>query len=448
MSATRTKPSSDSEPPMPRNDSAERAVLGAILQDDHAPNQTLAKACEKINTGDFYDSRHQIVFSAMCRMSGQIDIITLSDFLQGKGRLEDAGGAAYISGLDKGTPTYLNPDHLRILKQASQFRQLAHTGLLIRNSALDQEEDARDLIDRARLSLAALAADVTVSKIRAVTATEVTNMDVRAKSFLVDGLLETNTINEVFARKGVGKTWFTLTVANAIATGGDCLKWKSSRARKVGYLDGELDQTQRKERFALLGITGENLEILSTDTLDCPFPSLATPAGQRMVEDAFSPDIEALFIDNLAALAPSSQDKESAEWVIIQTWLHDLKRRGISTVFNHHAGHAGWARGTTRREDLCSTVIKLHHPENYSPAERCRFELSFDKNRPGVDASPIECVLTTDADGLGVWTWRDCEDVRAKQVKELRASGLSLRDIVKETGIPYSTVNRLAKKGM
>jgi hypothetical protein len=440
----RTSPTGgDGLPRVQKNDDAERVLLGCILIDPTA----FLKA--DVSAADFFDLRHETIFRAMCQMFEAgiaIDLVTVTDFLQTKNRLADAGGAAYVSSLTEGIPRISHVErYAAIVREKSRLRSLAAVGENLKNDALAGLEPATDLHDRAKLQLAEVPFDT--KKIKAATASEVLSMQVSPKEYLLDGLLEANTINEVFARKGVGKTWLTLTMAGAIANGRECLKWKASRKRKVGYLDGELDLAARKERFTLLGISGENLQILSVDILDFPFPSLATADGQRMAEDAFD-SIEVLFIDNLAALAPSSQDKETEEWVAIQTWLHDLKRRGISTVFNHHAGHAGWARGTTKREDLCSTVIKLQQPQNYSPAERCRFELHLDKNRPGVDASPIECALTTDLDGHGVWTWRDCEDVRVKQVRDLKGSGLSLRDIAKETGIPFSTVNRLLKRSV
>lgn len=447
------QPRRDEDRELPHDDLAERSVLGLILTDNQTPNTALKKASSKLVPEDFFDSRHRMIFRCAMEIaiedqSRPTDLVTVTDHLRRNNLLEQAGGFAYISSVGDGIPLYYPnlENHAQIVKHNSLRRQLIHTSQIIKESAFAGSEPFVDIVDRARLKLDCIRRHDGKRGIKAITAEEVMRVIVPKKEHLIDGLFELNTINEIFAGKGIGKTWFSLSAADAIANAGQFLKWKASRRRKVGYLDGELDQTTRKERFALLGISGKNLQILSTDTLDIPFPNIATPEGQRMTEDAFDPGIEVLFIDNLAALAPSSHERETEEWVAIQTWFHDLKRRGISTIFNHHTGHAGWARGTTKREDLCSTVIKLQHPKNYSPAERCRFELHFDKNRSGVDASPIECMLTIDLDGRGVWTWRDIDDIRLKQVKNLRADGLSIRDIVEETGIPRSTVQRLLKK--
>ena len=39
---------------------------------------------------------------------------------------------------------------------------------------------------------------------------------------------------------GVGKTFFALNLAHAIATGGEFLGWKADKPRKVLFLDGEI----------------------------------------------------------------------------------------------------------------------------------------------------------------------------------------------------------------
>jgi hypothetical protein len=152
-----------------------------------------------------------------------------------------------------------------------------------------------------------------------------------------------------------------------------------------------------------------------------------------------------LVLDNLSALAPSSNEEEGGHWILIQAWLKALKRRGISSMFLHHAGHAGHARGTTRREDLLDLVIELKHPSDHKASEGLRLEINFGKTRRylGQLAEPLEASLTTSVDGDGLWTYRDLEDARLAQVVQLKASGKTWRQIEDETGVPKSTAQRL-----
>ena len=178
--------------------------------------------------------------------------------------------------------------------------------------------------------------------------------------------------------------------------------------------------------------------------LEDPFPHLATARAQRIIEDRLG-SARLLLLDNLSALAPSSNEEEAAHWILIQTWLKELKRQGISSKFLHHAGHAGWARGTTRREDLLDVVIELRRPKDYVASEGLRFEVHFTKTRGmlGHLAEPLEASLTTSLDGDCLWTYRDLEDARLAQVVTLKTAGKTWREIEQETGVPKSTAQRL-----
>ena len=55
----------DYNPIPPQNLDAERAVLGALLQDQEA----VVTAMETLKAEDFYDPRHQAVFEAISRVN-------------------------------------------------------------------------------------------------------------------------------------------------------------------------------------------------------------------------------------------------------------------------------------------------------------------------------------------------------------------------------------------
>ena len=56
----------------------------------------------------------------------------------------------------------------------------------------------------------------------------------------------------VHAWRGVGKTYFALGAAYAVASGGAFLKWRAERPRKVLYVDGEMPGAAIKERLAAI----------------------------------------------------------------------------------------------------------------------------------------------------------------------------------------------------
>ncbi len=146
------------ERPLPHNLEAERAVLGAVILDNHALDRAIEKS---LKPEDFFLDQHRRLFDRMISMaeSGQaIEFVTLTDELTRRGELESAGGAAYVSAIADGMPRVSNVEHYaRIVKEKSLLRQLVHRAHAIQQQALEGEEDADALLDRAESSLFELA---------------------------------------------------------------------------------------------------------------------------------------------------------------------------------------------------------------------------------------------------------------------------------------------------
>src|SRR5919109_2126010 len=91
----------------PQNLEAESSVLGGILLENDAINLVL----ELLRAEDFYRESHRKIFRAMVELSDRaepVDLITLSDFLKGRGELDAAGGSAYLASLADFVPTAAN----------------------------------------------------------------------------------------------------------------------------------------------------------------------------------------------------------------------------------------------------------------------------------------------------------------------------------------------------
>ena len=147
------------ERPLPQNLDAERSVLGAILLDNHALNA----AIEKLKPEDFALDHHRRIFNQMIELGETqqaIDLVTLSDQLHRKGELEAAGGSAYIAQLVDGVPRVTHLEHYaRIVKEKSMLRNLIHATHAIQQTAIEAEEDADAILDRAESSIFQIAED-------------------------------------------------------------------------------------------------------------------------------------------------------------------------------------------------------------------------------------------------------------------------------------------------
>jgi replicative DNA helicase len=91
----------------PHSIEAEQSVLGSMLI---APD-SWDKVAEIVVEEDFYNRSHQIIYRAIVRLltkSHPIDLITVSEDLEGMDELEPAGGFAYLGELAKNTPSSAN----------------------------------------------------------------------------------------------------------------------------------------------------------------------------------------------------------------------------------------------------------------------------------------------------------------------------------------------------
>ena len=147
------------ERPLPHNVEAERSILGAILLDNNAINA----AVEKLKPEDFFHDHHRRIYQQMIELGESqqaIDLVTLTEQLQRGGELEAAGGAAYVAQLMDGVPHITNVEHYaRIVKEKSLLRGLIYAANAIQQQALEAEEDADAILDRAESSIFSLAED-------------------------------------------------------------------------------------------------------------------------------------------------------------------------------------------------------------------------------------------------------------------------------------------------
>ena len=260
-------------------------------------------------------------------------------------------------------------------------------------------------------------------------------------------IIKTQSLSMIFAKRGVGKTHIALGIAYAIASGGTFLKWESPKPRRVLYLDGEMPACTMQERLAQIVKSSEveaasdYFTLLTPDMQDMGMPDISTKEGQAEIEP-FIENVEVIIVDNISTLARTGKENEAEGWLPIQEWALEMRSRGKSVLFVHHAGKGGQQRGTSRREDVLDLVLELRHPPEYESDQGARFEVHFTKARhlTGNDAQPFEAKLLN-----GKWSHLSIEDAEMKKVLELKAEGLSCREIQEETGISKSRVQRMLK---
>lgn len=135
--------------PLPRNLSAEKAVLGAILLD----NSCTPAVFSTLTGEEFFLDQHKKVFRAMQSLVGEsepVDLISLINFLHRQGNLVDAGGAAYVSSLADGLPKVTNVRYYtKIIRETHVLRNLIHMTQDIQEKAFESESSAEKIVEEA-----------------------------------------------------------------------------------------------------------------------------------------------------------------------------------------------------------------------------------------------------------------------------------------------------------
>jgi len=291
----------------PHSIEAERSVLGGLMLDDNAWDNISGS----LASGDFYRSDHRIIYRVMADLverNNPLDIITISEALEGIGELENVGGLAYISDLASSTPTASNIHaYAQIVRERSTVRSLISVAHEIADSGFNPDgRNSATLIDEAESKVFKISDDRPSSggpeSVRPLLTRAVERIDVlfqtkgaltgissgfRDIDEMTSGLQPADLII-VAGRPSMGKTSFMMNIAESAAISGESpvlvfsmeMPSDSLVLRMLSSL-GRIDQT--KIRTGQLG--------------DDDWPRLTSAV--TLLND------KPLFIDDTAALSPN-----------------------------------------------------------------------------------------------------------------------------------------------
>lgn len=127
----------------------EQAVLGAMLIEKEA----VPKAIELLTVESFYLKEHQLIFQAMIALfeaDEAVDTVTVYEELNRMGKMEETGGAVYLSKLSQNISSAANIEyHAKIILEKQILRGLITASHQIAASAYRGTEDAFELLDAA-----------------------------------------------------------------------------------------------------------------------------------------------------------------------------------------------------------------------------------------------------------------------------------------------------------
>lgn len=178
---------------MPRDEAAERSVLGAMFLDPSA----IGVAEEMLVADDFYNPRHQEIFKAIINLSSKgksVDILLVKDELEKAGQFENVGGIEYLMNLTDDVGLLSNVDqYCKIVSEKSILRRLIKVSDRIMSEAYDSAADVNDVIDLAEKEIFNI--------------TQKTN--IQGLTLIRDSLMETIDIMQKKSEQGEGITGVT-----------------------------------------------------------------------------------------------------------------------------------------------------------------------------------------------------------------------------------------------
>jgi replicative DNA helicase len=131
----------------------EEAVLGAIMVEKDA----IIAVSEVLKPECFYKESHQIIFKAILDLSSRIepiDLLTVSEELRRKEKLDEIGGAPFLAQLTTkvGSAAHLEY-HSKIIAQKYIQRELIRVATDIQNKSFDEDVDVDELLDYSEMEL-------------------------------------------------------------------------------------------------------------------------------------------------------------------------------------------------------------------------------------------------------------------------------------------------------
>jgi replicative DNA helicase len=138
----------------PHDNELERAALGCMLFDADA---TDAATRNHLQVGDFYSRAHERIFEAVLSLDAKglrSDIQTVIQELRQNGKLDEAGGAAYVSSLTSVIPSSRNIEYyIQSVLDLSLRRALLRVSSEISVSAFDESRESPEILEGVEQSI-------------------------------------------------------------------------------------------------------------------------------------------------------------------------------------------------------------------------------------------------------------------------------------------------------
>lgn len=281
----------------------------------------------------FYKTKHRYIYSAMKNLyksssgSSNVDILTVVEQLTKMGKLEDAGGAFYISTLTGKVSGVSNFEyHLKILKEKYMSRRLIEICQKAQTESYKQEKDIFDLLSETESSISTTFSSQVTKDTRIIeSAFKDALIDLKTKIKdrregvnseviyclseidRITGGLHRGDLTIIAARPGMGKTAFALTLAKNVAI-------KLNRA--AAFFTLEVTEAQIVSRLMSME-SGVELSLIRDARLNDEHIEKIQSMSKLIESNLFIDDSAGLTVQELRSKCRRLKNKYNIELIVV-----------------------------------------------------------------------------------------------------------------------------------
>jgi len=223
---------------------------------------------------------------------------------------------------------------------------------------------------------------------------ELLALDISPPVDLLGEWLHANTITMIHGPAGIGKSWFSLSIAMAIAGGGKFGSWQAPKPAKVIYVDGEMgEETLQRMAIQLRRVikgldkndADDNLILMPPNfTDDAPNERFidAMGAAEFYIEKVIESGAALIVFDNIRTLTLLEDENSAVAWRGMSDALKRL-REHCAVVILHHDNKTNGYSGSSSALTVLNKQIQLKPLRFQESMEDCgaSFEVRLHKCR-------------------------------------------------------------------
>lgn len=289
---------------MPHNIEAEQSVMGSMLID----KTSIAQSMEVLKPDDFYKDAHKVIFQSILELYQKdvaVDIITLTENLKSKSKLEDAGGITYISELGGSVISTANlQSYIKIVKDKATLRELIRSCTKVIEESYKSQDDVPGVVDLAEKAIFDLSSDRNTSDFEPMNSVLERGFLQIEKIFnnkgettgVISGFRELDAKTSGFqkgdmvliaARPSMGKTTFALNIAEYAAL---------REGKKVAIFSLEMSKEQLAYKLLCSQAHVDMLNLRTGNLSDKDWESIARASGPLAAANIFIDDTAGISI--------------------------------------------------------------------------------------------------------------------------------------------------------